>query len=64
VCAGREHCTPLADRETVSEREGEPHLVYEFVDGMKDLSPPLEADLVPASEKRAAPRLVGSGDGV
>jgi hypothetical protein len=83
---------------TVSEREGEPHLRYEFVDGMKDLSPPLEADLVPVSETvfaasgaglsfgddwmpvvfstlsdgatycyigmRAAPKRVGSGDGV
>ncbi|MBT2526073.1 beta-lactamase family protein [Streptomyces sp. ISL-99] len=35
---------------TVSERDGTPHLVYEFVDGMKDFSPPLEMDLVPVSE--------------
>ncbi|GAA3607464.1 hypothetical protein GCM10022419_110470 [Nonomuraea rosea] len=34
----------------VSEREGTPHLVYEFIDGMKDLSPPIEADLVPLSQ--------------
>ncbi|TLS46339.1 beta-lactamase family protein [Streptomyces montanus] len=30
--------------------EGKAHLVYEFVDGMKDFSPPLEMDLVPVSE--------------
>ncbi|GAT69631.1 beta-lactamase family protein [Planomonospora sp. ID91781] len=30
--------------------DGTPHLRYEFVDGMKDLSPPLEADLIPVSE--------------
>ncbi|TVX93489.1 beta-lactamase family protein [Paenibacillus agilis] len=35
---------------TVTEREGKPHLVYEFVDGMKDLSPPLEMELVPVSD--------------
>lgn len=35
---------------TVTERAGTPHLVYEFVDGMKDFSPPLEADLVPVSD--------------
>ncbi|WP_020673025.1 serine hydrolase domain-containing protein [Amycolatopsis nigrescens] len=35
---------------TVTEQDGRPHLVYEFVDGMKDLSPPIEADLVPISE--------------
>ncbi|WP_230534925.1 serine hydrolase domain-containing protein [Streptomyces griseomycini] len=34
---------------TVTEREGAAHLVYEFVDGMKDFSPPLEMDLVPLS---------------
>ncbi|MFI1255214.1 serine hydrolase domain-containing protein [Streptomyces netropsis] len=35
---------------TVTEHEGTPHLVYEFVGGMKDFSPPLEIDLVPVSE--------------
>ncbi|GAA4545751.1 serine hydrolase domain-containing protein [Amycolatopsis samaneae] len=35
---------------TVSERDGAPHLVYEFVDGMKDLSPPIEETLVPISD--------------
>ncbi|MBT2382656.1 serine hydrolase [Streptomyces sp. ISL-11] len=35
---------------TVTEREGRPHLVYEFVDGMAGLSPALEMDLVPVSE--------------
>ncbi|MEU5421973.1 serine hydrolase domain-containing protein [Streptomyces sp. NPDC020799] len=34
---------------TVSERDGAPHMVYEFVDGMKDFSPPLDIDLVPVS---------------
>ncbi|WP_433544659.1 serine hydrolase domain-containing protein [Streptomyces sp. CA-294286] len=33
----------------VSDHGGVAHLVYEFVDGMKDLSPPLEMDLVPVS---------------
>ncbi|MDH6125046.1 serine hydrolase domain-containing protein [Kitasatospora sp. GP82] len=44
---------------TVSERDGAGHLVYEFVDGMKDFSPPLEMDLVPVSETVFA----GSGAG-
>lgn len=44
---------------TVSELAGRPHLVYEFVDGMKDLSPPLDMDLVPVSERVFA----GSGAG-
>ncbi|MCR8842334.1 beta-lactamase family protein [Paenibacillus sp. SC116] len=44
---------------TVTEREGKPHLVYEFVDGMKDLSPPLEMELVPVTETVFA----GSGAG-
>ncbi|MFD0587415.1 serine hydrolase domain-containing protein [Paenibacillus sp. GCM10027627] len=44
---------------TVSEREGKPHLVYEFVDGMKDLSPPLHMELVPVTETVFA----GSGAG-
>src|SRR6185503_6898964 len=36
---------------TVSATEdGSAHLRYEFVDGMKDLSPPLELDLVPLSD--------------
>ncbi|MFF4935352.1 serine hydrolase domain-containing protein [Streptomyces griseofuscus] len=34
---------------TVTEQDGTAHLVYEFVDGMKDFSPPLEMDLVPLS---------------
>ncbi|MFI0263711.1 serine hydrolase domain-containing protein [Streptomyces sp. NPDC017056] len=34
---------------TVSEREGSPHLLYTFVDGMKDFSPPLDMNLVPVS---------------
>ncbi|MES4902495.1 MULTISPECIES: hypothetical protein [unclassified Streptomyces] len=35
---------------TVTERSGALHLTYEFVDGMKDFSPPIEADLVPLSD--------------
>ncbi|UNO41131.1 serine hydrolase domain-containing protein [Streptomyces sp. MST-110588] len=35
---------------TVSERDGAPHLRYEFVDGMKDFSPALEIDLLPVTE--------------
>ncbi len=33
-----------------SEGDGAPRLVYEFVDGMKDFSPPLEMDLTPLSD--------------
>ncbi|MEU5306799.1 serine hydrolase domain-containing protein [Streptomyces noursei] len=35
---------------TVTEREGAPHLVYEFVDGMKNFSPPLDVDLYAVTE--------------
>ncbi|MBB4894240.1 CubicO group peptidase (beta-lactamase class C family) [Streptomyces olivoverticillatus] len=35
---------------TVTERDGAGHLVYEFVDGMKNFSPPLEADLIPVTQ--------------
>ncbi|AMW11861.1 penicillin-binding protein [Streptomyces qaidamensis] len=34
---------------TVTERNGAGHAVYEFVDGMKDFSEPLEIDLVPVT---------------
>ncbi|MFI7289213.1 serine hydrolase domain-containing protein [Streptomyces anulatus] len=34
---------------TVTERDGAGHAVYEFVDGMKHFSEPLEIDLVPVS---------------
>ncbi|KOU54283.1 serine hydrolase domain-containing protein [Streptomyces sp. WM6378] len=45
---------------TVSEPEdGKPHLVYEFVGGMKDFSPPLEMDLVAVTDKVFA----GAGSG-
>lgn len=45
---------------TVSGREdGKPHLVYEFVGGMKDFSPPLEMDLVAVTDKVFA----GAGSG-
>ncbi|MFI0819180.1 serine hydrolase domain-containing protein [Streptomyces sp. NPDC021098] len=36
-------------RITVSGEGAKGHLVYEFVDGMKDFSPPLEMDLVPVA---------------
>lgn len=35
---------------TVSEKDGTPHLVYEFVDGMADFSPPLDMTMVPLSD--------------
>ena len=35
---------------TVTDHDGTPHLEYAFVDGMKDLSPPIEMDLVAVSE--------------
>ncbi|MBH5316793.1 beta-lactamase family protein [Paenibacillus sp. GSMTC-2017] len=44
---------------TVFERDNKPYLLYDFVDGMKDLSPPLEMELVPVSDKVFA----GSGAG-
>ncbi|WP_438293951.1 serine hydrolase domain-containing protein [Streptomyces sp. HUAS TT7] len=44
---------------TVSEKDGKPHLVYEFVGGMKDFSPPLEMDLVAVTDKVFA----GAGSG-
>ena len=44
---------------TVTDHDGTAHLVYEFVDGMKDLAPPLEMDLVPVSPTVFA----GSGGG-
>ncbi|MFJ6777691.1 serine hydrolase domain-containing protein [Streptomyces yangpuensis] len=34
---------------TVTAPDGVPHLRHEFVDGMRDFSPPLETDLVPLS---------------
>ncbi|MFD8690697.1 serine hydrolase domain-containing protein [Streptomyces sp. NPDC059651] len=44
---------------TVSERDGRPHLVYAFVDGMAGYSPDLEMELVPLSDTVFA----GSGGG-
>lgn len=35
---------------TVSERDGAPHMLYEFVDGMAGMSPPLSIDLIPVDE--------------
>ncbi|MFD8934316.1 serine hydrolase domain-containing protein [Streptomyces sp. NPDC059578] len=45
---------------TVTERDGAGHLVYEFVDGMKDFSEPLEIDLVPVTETVFAGTGVGA----
>ncbi|WP_234441364.1 serine hydrolase domain-containing protein [Streptomyces scabiei] len=44
---------------TVSEKDGKPHLVYAFVDGMAGYSPDLEMELVPLSDTVFA----GSGGG-
>ncbi|MEV0251110.1 serine hydrolase domain-containing protein [Nocardia sp. NPDC050712] len=35
---------------TVSERDGKAHMLYEFVDSMAGMSPPLHIDLIPVSE--------------
>ncbi|MBT2897840.1 serine hydrolase [Streptomyces sp. McG3] len=45
---------------TVTERDGAGHAVYEFVDGMKDFSEPLEIDLVPVSGRVFAGTGVGA----
>jgi CubicO group peptidase (beta-lactamase class C family) len=44
----------------ITEQSGKLHLIYEFVDGMKDLSPPIEADLIPVSETVFAAAGTGS----
>ncbi|MFD9888431.1 serine hydrolase domain-containing protein [Amycolatopsis sp. NPDC059027] len=36
---------------TVSEKDGKPFLRYEFVDGMAGMSPPLDVDLTPVTDK-------------
>jgi CubicO group peptidase (beta-lactamase class C family) len=55
--AARPPAVPIGSRAGTYGRAGvlitvtdDAHLTYEFVDGMKDLSPPIEADLVPISE--------------
>ncbi|MCX4231191.1 serine hydrolase domain-containing protein [Streptomyces ortus] len=45
---------------TVTEQDGVGHAVYEFVDGMKDFSEPLEIDLVPVTETVFAGTGVGA----
>lgn len=45
---------------TVTERDGAGHMVYKFVDGMKDFSEPLEIDLVPVTETVFAGTGVGA----
>lgn len=45
---------------TVTERDGVGHAVYEFVDGMKDFSDPLEIDLLPVTESVFAGTGVGA----
>ena len=44
----------------MTERDGAGHMVYEFVDGMKDFSAPLEIDLVPVTETVFAGTGVGA----
>lgn len=34
----------------ITEQRDKLYLVYKFVDGMKDLSPPIEVELIPISE--------------
>ncbi|WP_035857630.1 serine hydrolase domain-containing protein [Cryptosporangium arvum] len=55
--AERPPAVGIGSRAGTYQREGvlitvteDAHLTYEFVDGMKDLSPPIEAELVPVSE--------------
>ncbi|MFF5968856.1 serine hydrolase domain-containing protein [Streptomyces collinus] len=45
---------------TVTERDGAGRMVYEFVDGMKDFSEPLEIELVPVTERVFAGTGVGA----
>ncbi|MFD5876723.1 serine hydrolase domain-containing protein [Streptomyces sp. NPDC060322] len=45
---------------TVTERDGAGHVVYEFVDGMKDFSEPLEIDLLPVTASVFAGTGVGA----
>ncbi|MEU0167207.1 serine hydrolase domain-containing protein [Streptomyces iakyrus] len=45
---------------TVTERDGVGHMLYEFVDGMKDFSEPLEIELVPVTERVFAGTGVGA----
>ncbi|MER6570496.1 serine hydrolase domain-containing protein [Streptomyces sp. NPDC001093] len=45
---------------TVTERDGAGHAVYEFVDGMKDFSEPLDIDLIPVTETVFAGTGVGA----
>ncbi|MEW2574857.1 hypothetical protein [Streptomyces syringium] len=45
---------------TVTERDGAGHMVYEFVDGMKDLSEPLHIDLLTVTETVFAGTGVGA----
>ncbi|MFD9136075.1 serine hydrolase domain-containing protein [Streptomyces bottropensis] len=45
---------------TVTEKDGSGHALYEFVDGMKDLSKPLQINLLPVTETAFAGTGVGS----
>ncbi|MFF8833573.1 serine hydrolase [Streptomyces sp. NPDC015131] len=45
---------------TVTEKDGQGQALYEFVDGMKDLSKPLRIDLLPVTETAFAGTGVGS----
>ncbi|GAA1579969.1 hypothetical protein GCM10009678_73340 [Actinomadura kijaniata] len=48
---------------TVGERDGAPHMRYEFVDDMKDVSPPLDMDLTPVTETGHGTVFAASGAG-
>ncbi|MEU4518184.1 serine hydrolase domain-containing protein [Amycolatopsis sp. NPDC024027] len=45
---------------TISDRGGVPHLRYAFVDGMADLAPPIETDLIAVSDTVFAGRADGA----
>ncbi|WP_194818959.1 serine hydrolase [Nocardia sp. XZ_19_385] len=48
---------------TVSEQDGKPHMLYEFVDSMAGMSPPLSIDLIPVSADPASKDTVWAGTG-
>jgi hypothetical protein len=48
---------------TITEQDGVPHLVYEFVDGLAGISPAIEADLIPLSDTVFAAKGTGSFSG-
>lgn len=48
---------------TITETDGKPHLVYEFVDGLAGISPAIEAELIPLSDTVFAAKGTGSFSG-